>query len=205
MLVVGTAVTGFIILIAIFAPWVAPYGFAQYKDDDGNRFEKLAPPSSEHWFGTTDLSTDVLSRVIWGAVTALEVVTLVGPVLGDHRVVPRRDLRLLRRCAGSLAGADHGRAVRVPVVPAGRRVRVLVHRHHRRGHLVHQGWRRRGGAVADLYLHPAVLPRRPQHDRQCQAGHLHRGGARARGEQWLDHAQVPVRQRRSRACRSSRP
>jgi peptide/nickel transport system permease protein len=76
MLVVGTAVTGFIVLIAILAPWLAPYGFAQYKDDDGNRFEKLAAPSSEHLFGTTDLSTDVLSRVIWGAVTALEVVTL---------------------------------------------------------------------------------------------------------------------------------
>lgn len=89
MLVIGVVVTGFIVLVAILAPWVAPYGYAQYKDDDGTRFEKLAPPNSKHWFGTTDLSTDVFSRVIWGAVTALEVVALsvvfsviIGLILG---------------------------------------------------------------------------------------------------------------------------
>lgn len=89
MLVVGMVLTAIFILLAIFAPWVAPYGYSQYQDADGERFPKLAPPSGAHWFGTTDLSTDVLSRCIWGARTALEVVSLsvvfsviIGLVLG---------------------------------------------------------------------------------------------------------------------------
>ena len=43
---------------------------------DGVRFPKQAPPDSEHLFGTTVQSTDVLSRVIWGSRTAIEVVVL---------------------------------------------------------------------------------------------------------------------------------
>ena len=75
MLVIGAVITAVFLILAIFAPWIAPYGFAQYQDADG-KFPKLGHPSSQHWFGTTDLQTDVLSRVIWGARTALEVVTL---------------------------------------------------------------------------------------------------------------------------------
>ena len=62
-------------MLAIFAPLLAPYGFDQVTAD-GVRFPKQAPPSSEHLFGTTVQSTDVLSRVIWGARTAIEVVVL---------------------------------------------------------------------------------------------------------------------------------
>ncbi len=43
---------------------------------DGVKLPKMAPPSSDHWFGTNDQFYDVLSRVIWGARTALEVVAL---------------------------------------------------------------------------------------------------------------------------------
>ena len=75
MLVVGVAITSVFVIFAIFAPWLAPYGFTQYKSDSGP-FEKLAAPGSGHLFGTTDLKTDVLSRVIWGARTAVEVVGL---------------------------------------------------------------------------------------------------------------------------------
>ncbi len=88
MLVVGAAITAVFIVLAIFAPLIAPDGFAQYRDS-GGRFPKLGHPNSKHWFGTTNLETDVLSRVIWGARTALEVVTLaviasviIGLVLG---------------------------------------------------------------------------------------------------------------------------
>jgi peptide/nickel transport system permease protein len=89
MLLVGAFITAVFVVCAIFAPWIAPYGFAQFRDSDGKDFPQLGHPSSEHWFGTTDLKTDVLSRVIWGARTALEVVTLavimsliIGLVLG---------------------------------------------------------------------------------------------------------------------------
>jgi peptide/nickel transport system permease protein len=88
MLVIGAVVTGVFVVFALFAPWIAPYGFAQFEDSSG-KFPKLGHPNSTHWFGTTDLETDVLSRVIWGARTALEVVSLavvfsliIGLVLG---------------------------------------------------------------------------------------------------------------------------
>jgi peptide/nickel transport system permease protein len=75
MLVVGVALTAVFVICAIFAPWLAPYGFAQ-SSDHGVRFQKLAHPSSAHLFGTDRLFFDVFSRVIWGARTALEVVIL---------------------------------------------------------------------------------------------------------------------------------
>jgi peptide/nickel transport system permease protein len=75
MLAVGAGLTGLFLVLALFAPWIAPYGFAQFSSN-GKQFPKLGHPSSAHWFGTTDLQTDVLSRVIWGARTAVEVVGL---------------------------------------------------------------------------------------------------------------------------------
>jgi peptide/nickel transport system permease protein len=62
-------------VLAIFATYIAPYNFDQYRSG-GHRFEQLAAPSSEHLMGTTVQSTDVLSRVIWGAQTELLVVIL---------------------------------------------------------------------------------------------------------------------------------
>ena len=88
MLVIGAVISGVFVVCAVFAPWIAPYDFAEFSDADG-RFAKLSSPDHTHWFGTTDLQTDVLSRVIWGARTALEVVSLgvlasvmIGLVLG---------------------------------------------------------------------------------------------------------------------------
>lgn len=75
MLVIGLVITGIFVILAIFAPWIAPYGFAQ-SSADGVRFPKAGAPSADHWFGTDRLFFDVLSRVIWGARTAIEVVVL---------------------------------------------------------------------------------------------------------------------------------
>jgi peptide/nickel transport system permease protein len=75
MLVVGVLLTAVFVVCAIFAPWLAPYGFAQ-SGSGGVPFPKVGPPSSPHPFGTDRLFFDVLSRVIWGARTALEVVIL---------------------------------------------------------------------------------------------------------------------------------
>jgi peptide/nickel transport system permease protein len=71
----GLAIVFFFVALAIFAPLIAPYGFDQVTAD-GVRFEKQASPDSEHLFGTTVQSTDVLSRVVWGSRTAIEVVLL---------------------------------------------------------------------------------------------------------------------------------
>jgi peptide/nickel transport system permease protein len=86
MLLVGTIGTAFFVFLAVFAPWVSPYRFDQFRAD-GERFDQLQAPSSEHWMGTTVQSTDVLSRVIWGARTEIEVV-LFALVLGLAVGVP---------------------------------------------------------------------------------------------------------------------
>jgi peptide/nickel transport system permease protein len=73
MLWAGVVITLGFILMAIFAPLISPYAFDQFQAN-GHRFPQLAHPSHEHWMGTTVQSTDVLSRVIWGARTELKVV-----------------------------------------------------------------------------------------------------------------------------------
>lgn len=75
MLIAGLVLTALFLLCALFAPWLAPYGFAQLSDADGN-FGAQQPPSAQHLLGTTVGGYDVLSRVIWGAQTALYVVVV---------------------------------------------------------------------------------------------------------------------------------
>jgi len=71
----GVGIVVFFVIMAIFAPLLAPYGFEQVTAD-GVRFPKQHAPDGQHLFGTTVQSTDVLSRVIWGSRTAIEVVVL---------------------------------------------------------------------------------------------------------------------------------
>ncbi|MGK9148442.1 ABC transporter permease [Plantibacter flavus] len=73
MLVIGLVVTGVFVLIAIFAPVVAPYRFNQLRGADGS-FGTQQPPSATNLLGTTVGGYDVLSRVLWGAQTALFVI-----------------------------------------------------------------------------------------------------------------------------------
>src|SRR5699024_4243774 len=55
---------------------LSPYGF-NVNSADGVSFPVKAPPSADHWFGTTTAGgVDVLSQVIYGSRTALEVVIL---------------------------------------------------------------------------------------------------------------------------------
>ncbi len=63
------------VVLAVFADWIAPYGFNQFIAH-GVRFPQQGAPSAAHWFGTTVDSEDVLSRVIYGARTSIEVVLL---------------------------------------------------------------------------------------------------------------------------------
>jgi peptide/nickel transport system permease protein len=86
MLLVGTIGTAFFVFLAVFAPLISPYGFDQFRAN-GERFDQLEAPSSEHLMGTTVQSTDVFSRVIWGARTEIEVV-LLALVLGLAAGVP---------------------------------------------------------------------------------------------------------------------
>lgn len=70
---IGAVIVLFLILVAIFAPWIAPYG---PKVTD---FEAFMPPSDQHWFGTDHLGRDIFSRVVWGSQLSLYVgLTSVG-------------------------------------------------------------------------------------------------------------------------------
>jgi peptide/nickel transport system permease protein len=75
ILYTGLAIVAFFVILAIFAPLIAPYDFHQV-ESGGVRFPKQNGPSSAHLLGTTVQSTDVLSRVVWGSRTAIEVVLL---------------------------------------------------------------------------------------------------------------------------------
>lgn len=75
MLVTGLVISGVFVLVAIFAPLLAPYGYADLRDA-GGPFGPQSPPSSKHLLGTTVGGFDVFSRVIWGARTAVLVVVL---------------------------------------------------------------------------------------------------------------------------------
>ena len=60
--VAGLAVALTFIVVAIFAPWIAPY---HPETMDLNAI--LAHPSSKHLLGTDELGRDVFSRLVWGA------------------------------------------------------------------------------------------------------------------------------------------
>lgn len=70
---IGAAVVAFLVLVAVFAPWIAPYGAKV------TEFEAFLTPDETHWFGTDHLGRDVFSRVVWGARLSLYVgLTSVG-------------------------------------------------------------------------------------------------------------------------------
>ena len=73
MLITGLAITLFFVVIAVLAPLIAPYSWAQ-QAVDGQKFGTQQPPSATNLLGTTVSGFDVLSRVIWGAQTALLVI-----------------------------------------------------------------------------------------------------------------------------------
>lgn len=68
------------LVVATLAPWLAPYN--PLANDFGAMF---AAPSAHHWFGTDAFGRDVLSRIIYGARTALLIgfsASIAGATLG---------------------------------------------------------------------------------------------------------------------------
>ncbi|CAX62049.1 oligopeptide ABC transporter permease protein [Erwinia billingiae Eb661] len=64
--VIGAVIVIFFVLIALLAPWLAPF--------DPTKADFMAvrkAPSALHWLGTDELGRDLLSRLIWGARTSL--------------------------------------------------------------------------------------------------------------------------------------
>jgi peptide/nickel transport system permease protein len=71
ILVTGAVIILAIILMAIFAKFIAP--FDPYDQDAG---PQLAPPGGRHFLGTDNLQRDVFSRVVFGAQTILGIAVL---------------------------------------------------------------------------------------------------------------------------------
>jgi peptide/nickel transport system permease protein len=76
----GLAIVGLLVVLAVFAPLIAPY--SPYSQ---NLVERLQPPSAAHWFGTDELGRDIFSRIVHGSRLTLYIVALVAltaPVAG---------------------------------------------------------------------------------------------------------------------------
>ncbi len=64
----GALVVILMIVAAIFAPWITPY------DPEAASFENmLTAPGADYWLGTDQFGRDILTRLIFGARTALFV------------------------------------------------------------------------------------------------------------------------------------
>jgi len=64
----GLLVMVILILAAIFADYVAPYGY-----DDQDLMRRFQTPNSQHWFGTDNFGRDIFSRIVYGAQVSLKV------------------------------------------------------------------------------------------------------------------------------------
>ena len=78
-----------VVVLALGAPWVAPYPPEETFFDGLTLEGAPLPPSAKYWFGTDLLGRDLLSRVIWGAQTSLVigvvangVALLIGTLVG---------------------------------------------------------------------------------------------------------------------------
>lgn len=71
MLVAGLAILASFVLLALLAPWVAPYD-PIFQDTTA----KLLPPGLAHPMGTDNFGRDVLARVIWGARIDLQIAVI---------------------------------------------------------------------------------------------------------------------------------
>lgn len=59
---IGLAIVGVLVLVALFAPLIAPFGPEQM-----GAGRRLTPPGAAHWFGTDEFGRDLFSRVVFGA------------------------------------------------------------------------------------------------------------------------------------------
>lgn len=83
-LAIGGAVLALFVVMAILAPWIAPYDPILQDGDI-----RLMAPSWAHPFGTDNFGRDILSRVIWGARIDLQIAVigvafpfLIGTLIG---------------------------------------------------------------------------------------------------------------------------
>ncbi len=85
----GAAVLILFVIMAIFAPYIAPYDPDKILEDASGNWLTYEKPSARFWLGTTDMGRDILSQIIYGSRTAFLVgvlaavmVMVIGTVIG---------------------------------------------------------------------------------------------------------------------------
>ena len=73
--ILGCTILCLLVVLAIFAPLIARYGF-----DDQSLALRLQPPSAAHWCGTDDLGRDIFSRIVLGSRITLMIACLVAVI-----------------------------------------------------------------------------------------------------------------------------
>ncbi|HJA25331.1 MAG TPA: ABC transporter permease [Candidatus Fournierella merdigallinarum] len=81
---VGLFIIVALVLIAIFADFIAPYGYAEQNWSDA-----FQAPNADHWFGTDHLGRDLFSRVVYGTryslrmgVVTVAIAASLGTIVG---------------------------------------------------------------------------------------------------------------------------
>lgn len=81
---IGLGLFGFVCLLAIFAPLIAPYDPL-----DQNILSRLQGPSATYWMGTDAYGRDILSRILYGArislmigLVSITAALLIGTAIG---------------------------------------------------------------------------------------------------------------------------
>jgi peptide/nickel transport system permease protein len=85
----GIILLSFFLLLAIFAPYIAPHSPFEHLSLPDGKLARLLPPSSQFWLGTTSHGSDVLSQTIIGSRLAILVgllstlfIALIGTNIG---------------------------------------------------------------------------------------------------------------------------
>ena len=101
LLVIGGVLLAIVALVALAAPWIAPYS-----PIDMNVLQRLKPPSGAHPFGTDAMGRDVFSRVLWGgrvsllvgisvSLLATGIGVLIGMAAGFSRIADALVMRVM--------------------------------------------------------------------------------------------------------------
>jgi peptide/nickel transport system permease protein len=82
---VSTVTFALLVLVAVLAPWITPYGPVQTDSSAINQ-----PPSAAHWFGTDTQGMDVFTRVLYAAridlglsISGVTIALVAGLLLGS--------------------------------------------------------------------------------------------------------------------------
>ncbi|MEO3945873.1 oligopeptide ABC transporter permease [Gorillibacterium sp. CAU 1737] len=87
--VFGLGFIGLLLLVSIFAPWLAPHNPFQSIKNAAGGLDIMAKPDSTYWLGTDSLGRDILSRLLYAGrvslsvgIVSVTISTVLGILLG---------------------------------------------------------------------------------------------------------------------------